>query len=120
MYCEVSAPALLVPQGAVLAVLLIACANLANLSLARSGTRQKKMALRAAMGASRRRLLSQLLIESMLLAAAGGALGLLLATWVIRLLGHLGGGILPDFSVISMDWRVLRRGAGRWSSFDHR
>jgi putative ABC transport system permease protein len=102
---------LLVLLGAVGLVLLIACANVANLFLARAVTRQKELAIRAALGAGRLRLARQMLVECMLLAAAGGAAGLLFASWLTNLVGSLNPtntfGELGRVAAITIDGRVL-------------
>ena len=101
-------PALLILWGVVACVLLIACANVANLLLARAADRQKEMALRLALGSSRWRLMRQLLTESVLLALAGGGLGLLLASWSLRLLIAFNADHVPRLSEARLDaWSLL-------------
>ncbi len=100
-------PALMVLLYAVACVLLIACANVANLLLARATSRHKEMAIRAALGASRMRVIRQLLTESILLSLVGGTVGLVLAVWWSDLLIALGKENIPRAVNVGMDWRVL-------------
>jgi putative ABC transport system permease protein len=98
---------LLILWGAVVLVLLIGCADVANLMLSRTVTRQREFAVRVALGAGPGRLMRQMFAEGLVLAAAGGAAGFLLAFWALPLLLRFAPDSLPRLHEIGLDWRVL-------------
>jgi putative ABC transport system permease protein len=103
---EVKTP-LLVLLGVVALVLLIACANVASLLLARGLAREQEIAIRTALGAGRLRIVRQLLAESMLIAMMGGALGLILGAWVIKAIALLSPDQIPRLNEVALDGRVI-------------
>lgn len=93
--------------GAVVFVLLIACANLATMLLARASSREREMAIRVALGAGRWRLLRQMLTESVLLALVGAAVGCFLSVWGLELLKHIGARTIPRLAEVNVDLPVM-------------
>lgn len=93
--------------GAVIFVLLIACANLATMLLARASTRERELAIRVALGAARWRLLRQMLTESVLVALAGAAAGIVLSVWGLELLKQIGARTIPRLAEVNVDLVVL-------------
>src|SRR5437764_695540 len=100
-------PALFILLGAVALVLLIACANLTTMLLARAAAREREMAIRVALGAGPLRLLRQVLTESVILALLGGVAGVLLAIWCVDLLKSIGAQTVPRLREVNLDLRVL-------------
>jgi putative ABC transport system permease protein len=100
-------PALLMLFGAVALVLLVACVNVANLLLARANARTREVAVRAAIGAGRARLVQQFLVESLVLGIGGGAVGLVVTFWATRVLLSLEPADLPRLAEVAVDWHVL-------------
>lgn len=100
-------PALMILLGAVAMVLLIACANLTTMLLARAGAREREFAIRLALGAGRMQLVRQMLSESVLLALVGGSTGVVLAIWGLDLLRSIGAQTVPRLAEVNLDMRVL-------------
>ncbi|MEY2576461.1 MAG: hypothetical protein QOF80_1948 [Verrucomicrobiota bacterium] len=100
-------PALMILLGAVAVVLLIACANLTTMLLARAGAREREFAIRLALGAGRMQLVRQMLSESILLAIIGGTAGVVLAIWGLDLLRSIGAQTVPRIAEVNLDLRVL-------------
>ena len=100
-------PALMILLGAVAVVLLIACANLTTMLLARAGAREREFAIRLALGAGRLQLVRQMLAESILLALIGGTAGVVLAIWGLDLLRSIGTQTVPRLAEVNLDMRVL-------------
>ncbi len=100
-------PAILLLTGAVILVLLIACANVANLLLARAVDRQKEIAVRIALGAGRLRIVRQLIIESIVLSCVGAVAGLLVTAWVVSFLTSSAAAALPRMHNVAIEWRVI-------------
>ncbi|HTP35893.1 MAG TPA: ABC transporter permease [Candidatus Acidoferrales bacterium] len=100
-------PALLSLQAAVFVLMLIACANIANLLLARSSARRREMAIRGALGAPTVRLAAMLLTESLVIGISGGICGLVVAMWGTAGMSAIASRVLPDAGSIAIDWRVL-------------
>ena len=103
---------LLIVMAAVVLVLLIGCANIANLQLARAAARERDVALRRALGASPARIVREQLVESLLLALAGGALGWLLTLWLLDLVLQLAPSTLPRRTEVGLNWTVVLFSAG--------